>query len=151
MNILAALIPQSLAALSTIALVFAVLVQVWTPHNSKWSLWLALIGGVGVGGAFGNAVSSVVGTLQGASASATGQLFGTAIGGIIFAGIAFWFWLAASPKKGKGIKASTKPKQMVALFVASTLGAVLSGIPVLYNTLNMVVTTASTSLVGILS
>lgn len=136
-------VPQSMLHLGGYFLLLSFVVQIITPQNSRWALWLAVIGGFGVGGGGGGWLGQALMQTTTAAASftqkITAQLVGTGFAVLLFAIIALVFWQYAGKGgsgfaggKGKGSGKKAKLKQCVGLFIFAMLGTAVAAIPAVY-------------------
>lgn len=147
------IIPQSMLHLGGYFLLLSFALQWITPENSKWALWMALIGGFGVGGGAGGFLGRALMQTTTAAASftqkITAQLVGTGFAVLFFAILAIIFWKKAGKNgsgfqggKGKGSGKKEKAKHFVGLFVFAMLGTAVAAAPAVYGLVDYGVSTA---------
>lgn len=143
---LSSLLPTTMLSISAWCMGIAILLIIIFKDKSKAAAWLGVIGGVGVAGWVGAAVTNALGAAAGATARVTSALFGSSVVVLLFIGMALWLWKAAG-KGGKGARGKFKP--WLLLFVATAFGAAIGAIPSVYSVLDTAITTATSTVRGL--
>lgn len=134
------MLPSTMLGLGGRLLLLSFVIQLLTPQNSKVAIWLAVIGGFGVGGGAGGWLGQRLAGVTTAAASFTdrwtAQLVGTSFGFLVFLIILVFVWKFAG-KSGSGLQTKgkskvAKAKQVGWLLAFAMAGTALAGLPELY-------------------
>ncbi|MER7015305.1 hypothetical protein ABT324_28060 [Saccharopolyspora sp. NPDC000359] len=134
------LLPSSMLGLGGRLLLISFVLQLLTPQNSKAAIWLAVIGGFGVGGGAGGWLGQRLAGATTAAASFTerwtAQLVGTGFGFLIFLVLFIFVWKYAG-KGGSGLQSKgkskvAKVKQIAWLLGFALAGTAVAGLPEIY-------------------